>query len=122
MREYGELKKEILNIFSDGDVHSSDEILNLINEKFGNNISIEHIRTAISQLRNNGEPIKRVSKGNYIRGVDAYYRSEIIKLLKKWNKELQSRSSFFDISEYEYGENKRLFQKNQEYIDDLIRG
>lgn len=111
MREYGELKKEILNIFSDGDVHSSDEILNLINEKFGNNISIEHIRTAISQLRNNGEPIKRVSKGNYIRGIDAYYRSELIKLFKKWNKELQSRSSFLIFQNTSMAKIKDCFKR-----------
>ena len=123
-RNYGEIKTEIINILSDEQVHTLDEINIKLNNKIGKIISKQHLCTSITQLISNGEEIVRVGTGEYCKkknGNDEIpFDTKIVEMCKEWNKTLESELSY-NLTGEQFERNRKLYEINVKYIRDICK-
>lgn len=125
-KNYGIIKKSILDILNDGEEHSVDEIQKIIKETQNIDVTKKHLQTSICQLSDNQEPIERVGRGIYRlrRKQDEDNANEeigsekIIEICQKWQELLEQKLNY-NLSDEVYSQYRRIHQLNDKYLNEL---
>ena len=124
-KNFGEVKIAILNLLSDHEEHSADEIFAYVNNAIApREITKSHMYTSISQLIDHGIEITKADNGGYCLKEEESRiikdsKDFVVKRLAECMDYLQQRLSF-DLSTLEYLSLKELNEELQNSISEII--